>query len=147
MSLKEQITADLTTAMKARDELATSTLRMIKADFMKYEVSGAGKVATNEVIVDLLGKAVKQRREAADGFEKGGNVQAAQKERDEITIIQKYLPEQLGENELREVVQGVIDQMSAGSADFGKVMGATMGKIKGKADGNVVGAVVKSLLS
>ena len=82
--LKEQIIKDLTEAMKARDELKTGALRMLKAAIMNYEVSGVNKVATDDVVVDLVKKAIKQRREAAEGFEKGGNKESAQKELDEM---------------------------------------------------------------
>ena len=146
MTLKEQVIADLTEAMKAKDELKTSTLRMLKAAIMNYEVSGADMTATDEVMVDLVKKGIKQRKEASEGFEKGGNKEAAQKELDEIKILEKYMPEQMPEDQVKAIVQETIDQMSAGPQDFGKVMGAVMGKVKGKADGGMVNKVVKELL-
>ena len=132
-------------AMKARSP-ELDTLRMLKADIMKYEVSGKEMVATDEVVVDLLKKAIKQRKEAAEGFMKGGNQTAAEKELSEITMIEKYLPAQLSEDEVRQVVQEVITQLDAGPGDFGKVMGMAMGKLKGQTDGDVVSKVVKELL-
>ena len=147
MSLKEQVIADLTEAMKAKDELKTSTLRMLKAAIMNYEVSGADMTATDEVVVDLVKKGIKQRKEAAEGFEKGGNKESSQKELDEIKILEKYMPEQMGEEELKKIVQETIQQMSASPQDFGKVMGAVIGKVKGKADGGTVNRIVKELLS
>jgi hypothetical protein len=146
MSLKEKIIADLTASMKARDELRTSTLRMVKADFMKFETSGADKVATDEVILDLMKKGIKQRRDSAEGFTKGGNAAMAQKELDEIKIIEAYMPAQMSEEEIRKVVADTIKQMNATPADFGKVMGMVVGKTKGKADGALVSKVVKELL-
>lgn len=146
MTLKEQIVADMTAAMKARaPEL--DTLRMLKADIMKYEVSGADKEATDEVILDILKRSIKQRKEAAEGFKQGGNTEAAEKELREIGYFEKYMPEQMGEEEVKKIVQETIDQMSAGPADFGKVMGAVMGKVKGQADGGLVNRFVKELLS
>jgi len=153
--LKDQIIADLTASMKARDELKTSTLRMIKADIMKYEVSGKDMKATDEVVVDLIKRGIKQRKEASEGFEKGGNKEMAQKELDEIKIIEKYLPAQMGEDEVKKIAKETIAQMNATPADpeaplgasFGKVMGAVMGKVKGKADGGMVNKVVKELLA
>ncbi len=143
--LKDQIIADMTAAMKARaPEL--DTLRMLKADIMKYEVSGADKVADDEVVIDILKRSIKQRKEAAEGFDKGGNTEAAQKERDEIKFFEKYMPEQMSEDDVKKIVQETIDQMSAGPGDFGKVMGAVMGKVKGQADGGVVNKLVKELL-
>jgi uncharacterized protein len=146
MSLKEKIIADLTASMKARDELKTSTLRMVKADLMKYETSGADKVATDEVIVDLMKKGIKQRRDSAEGFTKGGNTAMAQKELDEIKIIEAYLPAQMSEEDLKKVVTETIQQLNATAKDFGKVMGMVVGKTKGKADGAMVSKVVKELL-
>ena len=146
MTLKEQIVADMTAAMKARaPEL--DALRMLKADIMKYEVSGANKVATDDVIFDILKRSIKQRKEAAEGFEKGGNMPMAQKELSEIKVFKKYMPEQMSEDAVKKIVQEVIGQMSAGPADFGKVMGTVIGKVKGKADGGVVNKVVKELLA
>ncbi len=147
MTLKDQIIADLTEAMKAKEELKLSTLRMLKAAIMNYEVSGADMEATDEVVVDLVKKGIKQRKEASEGFEKGGNKESAQKELDEIKILEKYMPEQMGEDEVKKIVQEVIDQVKpAGAQDFGKVMGAVMGKLKGQADGGMVNKVVKELL-
>ncbi len=146
MTLKEKIIADLTVAMKAREELKTSTLRMIKAEIMKFETSGADKVAIDEVVIDLMKKGIKQRRDSAEGFTKGGNAAAAQKELDEIKIIEAYLPAQMSEEEIKKVVTETIKQMNATVSDFGKVMGMVVGKTKGKADGALVSKVVKELL-
>ena len=146
MILKEKIIADLTAAMKSRDELKTSTLRMVKADFMKFEVSGKDKVAADEVIIDLMKKGIKQRRDSAEGFTKGGNAAMAQKELDEIKIIEVYLPAQMSEEDLKKIVADTIKEMSATPADFGKVMGAVMGKVKDKADGSLVSKAVKEML-
>ena len=91
-------------------------------------------------------KGIKQRRDSAEGFTKGGNTAMAQKELDEIKIIEAYLPAQMSEEEIKKVVTDTIKQMNATPADFGKVMGIAMGKTKGKADGAVVSKVVKELL-
>lgn len=145
MTLKEQIVADMTAAMKARaPEL--DTLRMLKADIMKYEVSGADKVATDEVVLDIVKRSIKQRKEAAEGFEKGGNTASMQKELDELKMLEKYMPEQMSEEEVKKIVQEVIAQMNAGAGDFGKVMGAVMAKVKGLADGGIVNKAVKEAL-
>ena len=145
MTLKEQIIVDMTAAMKARaPEL--DTLRMLKADIMKYEVSGADKVATDEVVLDIIKRSIKQRKEAAEGFEKGGNTASMQKELDELKVLEKYMPEQMSEDQVKAVAQEVIAQMGASAGDFGKVMGVVMSKVKGKADGGVVNKAVKELL-
>lgn len=145
-NLKEKIIADLTASMKAKDELKTSTLRMLKASIMNFEVSGADKVATDEVVTDLIKKGIKQRREAAEGFEKGGNKAMAEKELNEIKILEAYMPAQMSEEELKGIVKEVAKVMSAGPSVFGKVMGAVMTKVKGKADGTLVSKVVKEVL-
>lgn len=143
--LKDQIISDMTAAMKARaPEL--DTLRMLKADIMKYEVSGKDMVAHDDVVIDILKRSIKQRKEAAEGFKHGGNMEAAEKELSEIAVFEKYLPAQLSEEEVKKVVQEVIAQLSAGPGDFGKVMGAAMGKLKGQVDGDLVNKVVKELL-
>ena len=144
MTLKEQIVADMVAAMKARDA-SLETLRMLKADIMKYEVSGADMVATDEVVLDIIKRSIKQRKEAAEAFTKGGNSEAADKELSEIGYFEKYMPEQMSEDEVKAVVQGVIDQLGEG-AQFGQVMGMSMGKLKNQAEGSLVGKVVKELL-
>lgn len=146
MALKEQITADMIASMKARDELKTSTLRMMKAEIMKYEVSGKDKVATDEVVHDILKRAIKQRKDSAEAFTTGGKAEMAQQELGEIKIIEAYMPAQMGEEEIRKIVSETIKQMNATPADFGKVMGMVVGKTKGKADGSLISKVVKELL-
>lgn len=146
MTLKEQISSDLVTAMKAHDELGLSTLRMLKAAIMKYEVSGANMTATDEVVAGLLKKEIKMRQDGAEGFQKGGNTAAAEKEMQEAELIKKYLPAEMSEEAVRAEVQKIIDTMKPTPADFGKVMGAVMAQLKGKADGGVVNRVVKEML-
>ncbi len=148
MTLKEQIIADMTAAMKAQEALKLSVLRMLKADIMKFEVSGGDKVATDEIVTDLIKKGIKQRKDSVEGFTKGGNTEAAQKELDEIKLLEVYMPEQMSEEDVKKAVQEVIDQVNPqGPQDFGKVMGAVMDKLKGQADGGLVNKVVKELLS
>lgn len=146
MTLKDQIFADLTVAMKTQDAFTLEVLRMLKADIMKYEVSGKDMVANDDVVIDILKRSVKQRKEAAEGFTKGGKAELAEKELKEIAVFEKYMPEQMSEEEVKKIVQETIDQLSATPADFGKVMGDAMGKMKGQADGNVVSKAVKELL-
>ncbi|QQR83111.1 GatB/YqeY domain-containing protein [Candidatus Peregrinibacteria bacterium] len=147
MTLKDQIVSDLTAAMKAREELKLGALRMLKADIMKHEVSGADMLATDDVVITLLKRGIKQRKEAAEAFEKGGNQASADKEREEIKIFEAYLPAQMSEEELLTIAKAVIQEMNATQSDFGKVMGEVMKKSQGQADGVMVSKVVKSLLS
>ncbi|MFC1599567.1 GatB/YqeY domain-containing protein [Patescibacteria group bacterium] len=147
MSLKEQIQNDLTKAMKAKDEAQTSTLRMLKAEIMKYEVSGADKEATDEVVTSLIQKQVKQRKDSEEQFRNGDRVEMADKEAAEAKILESYLPEQMGEDEVREIVkEGIASSGAESKADMGKVMGAIMPKLKGKADGKLVNQIVMELL-
>lgn len=145
MTLKDQIIADMTAAMKTKDALTLAVLRMVKADIMKYEVSGSNAVADDAKVVEILQRGIKQRKEAIEGFKQGGNPEAAADEEAEIVVLERYLPEQMNEEELRKTVQGVVDQLGSG-ANFGQVMGAVMGKVKGKVDGGMVNRVVKEML-
>ena len=145
--LKEKIYADIITAMKAGEKMKTDSLKMIKAEIMKHEVSAAGAQATDEVVTQILQKAVKQRKEAEKGFLEGGNEQMALKEAEEAKIYQEYLPEMMDEEMIKKIVQETIDEVGAsGPSDMGKVMGAIMPKVQGKADGSLVKQVVQSLL-
>jgi hypothetical protein len=146
MTLKEQIITNLTAAMKAKDELTLNTLRMLKAEIMKYEVSGADMVATDQIVVDLVKRLIKQRKESAESFTQGNRPELAKKELDEIKILEKYMPAQMGEDQIKEITKSVISEMSATPADFGKVMKAVMEKVKGQADGSLVSKAVKELL-
>ena len=144
MTLKEKIVADMIAAMKARaPEL--ETLRMLKADIMKYEVSGKDKEANDEVVMDILKRSIKQRKEAAEAFEKGGNNEAAEKEKFEIGVFKKYMPEQMDEAQVTAIIQEIIDKAGEG-AQFGQIMGMSMGKLKNQADGALVKEVVNKLL-
>lgn len=147
-SLKEKINADLITAMKAKENIKVSALRLLKAAIMKFEVSGKEKKkATDEEILDLIGKQIKQRRDSIDAYRKGGREEQAATEETEMKILQSYLPEQMSKEELKTVVSQAISQTGATSkADFGKVMGVVMGKVKGRADGNMVKNAVGELL-
>ncbi len=145
--LKDQLQKDMITAMKAQDRLKTDSLKMIKAEIMKYETSGADMKATDEVVIGILQKAVKQRFEAAEGFTKGGNTAMAEKELQEAALYQTYLPAQMGEEEVKAVVKETIAEVGAkGPSDIGKVMAAIMPKVKGRADGKLVNTAVKEML-
>lgn len=148
MTLKETLQTDMITAMKAQERMKTDSLKMIKAEIMKYETSGTDMVATDEVVMQILGRAIKQRKEAAEGFLKGGNQEMADKEMQEAAIYQAYLPEQMGEEEVKKIVKETIAEVGAsGPGDIGKVMAAIMPKVKGKADGALINKSVKEALS
>lgn len=149
-ALKDRLRADLTTAMKARDELRSSTLRMVLTAITNAEV--AGKVArelTDEDVLAVLTSEAKKRREAAVAFDEGDRPEMAAKERAEGEVIADYLPEQLSEAEVVEIVTRAVESTGAageGMKAMGKVMGVVQPQVKGRADGAVVAAEVRRQL-
>lgn len=146
--LKEKINADLISAMKSKDEVKVSVLRLLKAAIMKFEVSGDKKQeASDDAVLQLINKEVKQRKDSVEAFKKGAREDLATKEEAEMKVLQEYLPEQMSEDELRVIVKTVIAETGATSkGEFGKVMGSVMQKVKGKADGEMVKRIVTELL-
>lgn len=148
MSLTETINAHMKEAMLAQEKLRLETLRSIRALILEFEKSGAERVMTPDDELTLLNGAAKKRKDAIIQYEEVGRTDAAQKERDELAIIQQYLPEQMKEADVRVVIADVIASMGAtGPADMGKVMGGAMKLLKGKADGTQIQQLVKELLS
>jgi hypothetical protein len=149
-ALKDRLRADLTTAIKARDELRSSTLRMVLTAITNAEV--AGKVAReldDEDILGVLSSEAKRRREAAVAFEEGGRGEMAAKEAAEGEVIAEYLPAPLSEAEIVDLVTAAIAQTGAaeeGMRAMGKVMGVVTPQVKGRADGGVVAAEVRRQL-
>lgn len=148
MKLKEKVNADMLAAMKAGDSVRVSTLRLLKAAVMKLEVSGTEKKdATDEEVAQLIKKELKQRKDSIEAFEKGGRPEMAENEKAEMKILEEYMPAQMGEQQVHEIVSQVIAATGAKSkAEFGKVIGLAMKQLKGQADGNVVSKVVGELL-
>ena len=148
MSLETTIQKDLITAMKAKDEVTLRGVRAIKAALMLVKTDGSGTVINEEGEIKLLQKLVKQRKESLAIFEQNGRESLAQTEREEIAIIERYLPQQMGEAELENIIKSIIAEMGAtGMKDMGKVMGATNKKVAGQAEGAVISNIVKKLLS
>jgi uncharacterized protein len=149
MALAEQIQSDLTTAMKARDAETVATLRMVVAAIKNARVSsGHSGEVTDEEVLDLLTREAKKRNEAAEAYDQAGRDELAAKERAELAIVQRYLPEQLGEDEVRALVdEAVAETGASGPGDLGKVMSAVMPKVKGRADGKLVSALVRERLT
>ena len=143
-SLKDRLRADLTTAMKARDELRSSTLRMVLSAVTNAEV--AGKQAK---VLTVLTTEAKRRREAATAFDEGGRAESAERERAEAGVIADYLPEQLSEEEVAAIVAEAVESTGAageGMKAMGKVMGVVQQRTKGRADGGAVAAEVRRQL-
>ena len=144
--LFDKINADLITAMKAKDEAATSALRMLKSA-IKYKEVDLKREPKDEDVIDVLSKQAKQRKESIEGFEKGGRADMAAKEKAELTLIEKYLPAGLNDEELAKLIEEAIKSTgAAGPKDMGKVMGALTPKIKGRADMGKVSGLVKGKL-
>ncbi|OIP58127.1 MAG: hypothetical protein AUK12_00215 [Candidatus Levybacteria bacterium CG2_30_37_29] len=148
--LKDKIQEDLKQAMLAKEVEKLSTIRMLKSALQYFEIQkgGAGYEATDEDVMDVIGREIKKRRESIEMYEKGGRQELADKEKLELEILQTYLPEQMTEEEVQVLVNEAITQTGAKTMqDMGKVMGALMPKTKGKADGQLVSSVVREKLS
>lgn len=149
MSLAERIQSELTAAMKSRDAETTATLRMVLAGIKNLRVAeGRAGDLTDEEVLDLLAREAKKRSEAAEAYDQANRPELAEKERSELAIIQRYLPEQLSEAEVTRIVEDAIAQTGAsGPGDLGKVMSAVMPQVKGRADGKLVNQIVRDRLT
>jgi uncharacterized protein YqeY len=149
MSLEITINADIKTAMLAKNEAALRGLRAVKSAILLAKTAD-GKTGdlTEEDEMKILQKLVKQRKDSLDVFVAQHREDLAQKERDELEVIEKFMPKQMDENELREALNGIIAAVGAvGAGDMGKVMGAATKQLAGKADGKMISAMVKALLA
>jgi uncharacterized protein YqeY len=149
MALKEKLQNDLTEAMRARDEVRSSTIRMVLTAIKNEEVSGkeARELSDAEVIT-VLSREAKKRREAAEAFEQAGAKDRADMEKAEGVVIAEYLPVQLSESEIKEMINAAIAETGAtGPQQMGLVMKSIQPKIAGRADGSVVSSLVKAALS
>lgn len=145
--LIDKILKDLKQSQLNKDEIKTSTLRLLLSEVKNAQIAKGGDLTDEEIIV-IAQKEVKKRKEAAVGFRQGGRETGAQKEEAELKILEGYLPAALSNEELTKLVQDTINESGAKTiADMGRVMGVVMGKVKGQADGGVVSALVKEKLS
>ncbi len=149
MGLEEKIMTDLKVAMLAKDEKSLRSLRAVKAAIINAKTAeGAGGILKGEDEIKLLQKLVKQRKDSLEIFDKQGRADLADKEKEEIAIIEKFLPQQLSTEELREIISGIIQESGAVSpAEMGKVIGLANKQLSGKADGKTIASVVKELLA
>ncbi|GAB3994661.1 GatB/YqeY domain-containing protein [Glycomyces albus] len=147
--LKTQLETDMRAALKSRDKVTLGTLRMVLTAIKNEEVSGASAhELSDDEILRILTKQAKQRREAAEAFREGGRAEQAEAELAEEAVIKRYLPEQMGVEQITELVRTSIAEGGfAGPGDMGKVMKAVQPKIAGRADGKVVADIVKRELS
>ena len=149
MNLSEQINTDIKAAMLAREKDKLEALRAIKSAIMlEATKDGSYDEISDEVVLGIIQKLVKQRKDASSIFKEQNREDLAKDEDFQIEVLSVYLPEQMGEEEVRKVVQDTIAQVGAsGPQDMGKVMGPVMGKLKGIADGKLISALVKEELN
>ena len=148
--LRQKLQEELKGAMLTRDTITTSVLRMLLSAINYYEIhkGGAGYEATDEDVLSVIQKEAKQHRDSIEQFTKANRTDLVDKERKELELLQKYLPQQMNKEEVKNLVKDAISKTGATSAkDMGMVMGALMPKIKGKADGGMVSRIVKELLA
>ena len=147
MSLKQGLTEDMKTAMRNKDSIALSTIRLINAAIKQYEVDHRTE-ADDVKVVEILGKMIKQRKDSAHIYAEAGRTDLADKENAEIAILNRYLPDMLSSEAIQAEVAAVIAETGASSmADMGKVMGALKTRLAGKADMGEVNKAVKAALS
>ena len=133
--------------MLEKRALERDTLRMLLAEIKRYQIDEKTE-ATDEDVLTIINKMVKQRKDSIEQFTKGGRDDLASKEKDQLEVIKQYLPEQLSEDKIREIVEAAVNSTQASSMqDMGKVMGAIKSELQGKADMGLVSQIVKSSLS
>ena len=149
MALKEKLQNDLTEAMRARDEVRSSTIRMVLTAIKNEEVSGKeARDLSDAEVITVLSREAKKRREAAEAFEQAGAADRAANEKAEGVIIAEYLPAQLSESEIKEMIAAAIAESGATDPQqMGQVMKLIQPKIAGRADGGIVSSLVKAALS
>jgi len=148
MSLEEKVMAQMKDAMKAKDEALLRGLRAIKAEIIKAKTDpGANGQVTEDGEMKLLQKLVKSRKDSLEIYQTNNRADLAAKESEEIAVIEKFLPQQLSEAELKDAITKIISEVGAtGPQDMGKVMGTASKQLAGKADGKAIAATVKELL-
>lgn len=146
---KQKLQEELKQSMLSKDGLRTSVLRLLLSAINYYEIQkGAGYEATEEDVLAVIQKEAKQRRDSIEEYKKAGRQELVDKESAELNILQTFLPEQMGEDEVRSIVEQTITEVGATSMqDMGKLMGVLNGKLKGKADMGLVSGIVRSKLT
>lgn len=150
-ALKDQIKADLTTSMKARDEVTSATLRMVLTAITNEEVSGKeAREISDDDVMTVLGREGKKRREAAEAYDAADRPELADRERAELEVLARYLPQPLSDAEVEAIVKAAVAEVAVSGASGGAAMGAVMKlvqpQVKGRADGGAVAALVRSAL-
>jgi uncharacterized protein YqeY len=147
MEMAKKIENDFKNALKEKDTVTVSTLRMVKAAIHNKEIEKRGEKLQEAEVVKIITKQVQQHQDSIEQFKKGGREDLVEKETKELEILKRYLPPQLSAQEITAIVKKIIAEVGAqGKADFGKVMKQVMAELKGKADGKVVNQIVSDLL-
>lgn len=149
LSIKEQLLADMKSAMKAKAEgkLALTVIRMARAHIRQAEIDNGHVELTDDQVIAVLRKEVKQRKETLAELADSSRDDLIEQTNAEIAVLQKYLPAELSEEEIRKVVQEIVDAMEPEQRNMGSMMKAAMAQLKGKADGKVISAIVRELLA
>ena len=147
MIIEEKIDNEYKTALKAKDAIKVSTLRMLKAEINNVKLNQSKPELKEVDIIKIVHRQIKQHKDSIEQFEKGNRTDLAEKEKKELAILSDYMPEQLSEEELRKIITETIKELEATTKkDMGKVIKAVMGKAKGKADGKAVSQIVSQML-
>ena len=147
MMLLEQIEKDYINAMKTKNDSVVSVLRMVKSALQNEKIK-AGKELSNNDAIKIIQREIKQRKDSIENYQAGGRIELVKQEQSEMEILEKYLPEQLSDKELTQIVRSAIQEVGATAiSDLGKVMGKVMPQVAGRADGGQISAKVKELLS
>jgi uncharacterized protein YqeY len=148
MNLESRIMGDLKEAMKAKDKVALTTIRAIKAEILLQKTDGTGVELTGEMEIKMIQKMAKQRQESYDIYVKQNRQDLAEIESAELAVLKRYLPEQLSEDKIKEIVDNIIATTGAeGMKDMGKVMGMVSKELAGKADGKTISGIVRTALT
>lgn len=147
MNLKEKIKGDLKNAIKNGDSVVRGVLRLLSSDIKNEEIAGKKELIDDDVL-KIIKKDIKRHKESIEQYKTGGRKDLVEQEEKELEILEKYMPEQMSEDEIRKIVSGVIEKLGATNAsDFGKVMGMAMKEAGGNVDGSVVSGIVKEELN
>lgn len=147
MSLMDRLYDDMKTAMKNKDKSKLSVIRMLISSVKYAEIEKKSSLSDDQII-DVLSREIKQRRDSLQEFEKANRTDLVEKTKEELIIIQDYLPEQLTEEEVKKIVQETVQEIGAkDKSEMGKVMSAVMPKVKGKADGKMINKLVMEILA
>ena len=145
--LEDKLAADMKEAMRAKDAARLSTLRMLKSAVEYYKIEKKQEKLTDGDVIAVIKKQVKQRQDSIEGFEKGGRTDLVEKEKAELAVLKSYLPEEIPQAQLEEIVKTVIAEIGAATkADMGKVMKAVQAKVAGRADNRLVSQIVSANL-